>query len=603
MTFADSNRASIRYIPEATTDWGVTPANGVTRPVRFTSSSLTANKETTVSDELRADRMVSSVPEVSASSEGEINFELSAGSQDDFLQAFVLGAWTRPMTFDYFKGVTVSWTANNKIKIAGIDATSYFEAGRRIKTEGFAVNAVNNGYFEIDSIALVGSDTEITVTTTTSVIEGSSPYTKVLDANDVFVLNNSDIRLGTGGASTIDSNSNDAFASAIAAGQLTTGQMIFVDMPVSAITSDNFTITFTGTGADGDRITFNDGLNVLLLEAGVDYTTGADETATATSLALAINRKRAGGNLNMKATSAAGVVTVYVLSNASNSAIAESVDGNSEIAVSAKTTATNPSARGFYKVTGLTDDVIDVTPTPPTVASPGAVTVKGSMLRNPGDVADITPQSFTLEQSFNDVDKHFIQSGMRAGSFSLEVTTGSIVTGAINFMGKETLPLTSTQLGAAPYTPLESTATEVMNATTNVGNLTKNGEVLSTAVESLTLEGDASLRNQNAVGFKFARGIGTGRFNLTGSLTAYFEDMVMYNHFINHDTISIGFDFKDQDANVYYWTIPALKITSDPIAPGGIDQDVKEEMEWSALRDPATACMLQIDRFSSTNMS
>jgi hypothetical protein len=86
-------------------------------------------------------------------------------------------------------------------------------------------------------------------------------------------------------------------------------------------------------------------------------------------------------------------------------------------------------------------------------------------------------------------------------------------------------------------------------------------------------------------------------------MTAYFEDMVLYNHFINHDTISIGFDFKDQDANVYYWTIPALKITSDPIAPGGIDQDVKEEMEWSALRDPATACMLQVDRFSSVNFS
>jgi hypothetical protein len=603
VTFADSNRASIRYAIEATSDWGVTPASGVTRPMRFTSSSLTANKETTVSEELRADRMVSSVPEVSASSEGEVNFELSAGSQDDFLQAFVLGAWTRPMTFDYFKGTTVSWIANNKIKIAGVDAVGYFTAGRRIKTEGFAENAVNNGYFEIDSVALVGSDTEITVTTTTSVIEGSTSYTKVLDANDVMVLNNSDIRLGTAGAATIDSNSNDAFASAIAAGQLSTGQMIFVDMPVSAITSDNFTITFTGAGADGDRLTFNDGLNVLQLEAGVDYTTGVDETETAASLALAINTKRSGGNLNMKASSAAGVVTVYVLSNHANGAITETVDTNTVIAVSAKTVATAPNARGFYKITSLTDDIIGVTPTPPTVASPGAVTVKGSMLRNPGDVADITPQSFTLEQSFNDVDKHFIQSGMRAGSFSLEVTTGSIVTGAINFMGKETLPLTSTKLGAAPYTTLESTATEVMNATTNVGNLTKNGEILSTAVESLTMEGDASLRNQNAVGSKFARGIGTGRFNLTGSMTAYFEDMVLYNHFINHDTISIGFDFKDQDANVYYWTIPALKITSDPIAPGGIDQDVKEEMEWSALRDPATACMLQVDRFSSVNFS
>ncbi|MDW9531872.1 hypothetical protein GOB39_20060 [Sinorhizobium meliloti] len=599
MTFADSNRASIRYIAESTSAWGTIPANGNTRPLRFTSSSLTAQKETTTSEELRADRMVSSVPEVSASSEGEINFELSAGSQDDFLQAFVLGFWTRPMTFDYFKGVNVSWTANNTLKIAGEDATGYFVVGRRIKVEGFVANNVNNGYFEVAGVALVGADTEITVSSVTSVAEASSAHTKVLDANDVIVLNSAALRLGTAGAPTIDSNGGNAFASAIAAGQISVGQMLFVDLPVSATTFDNYAVTFAGPGQDGDKIVINDGLNVITLTAGVDYTTGVDATATAESFALAVNQKRVAGNLDAKAVAAAGVVTVYILSNHANSTLTESVDGAGEITLGVKAAATAPEARGFYKVTGVADDVLTLSPKPPTVAAPGIVTVKGSMLRNPGDVADITPQSFTLEQSFNDVDKHFIQNGMRVGSFSLEVASGSIVTGSMNFMGKETQTLTDTRLGKAPYTPLDSTATEVMNATTNVGNLTKNGEILSTAVQSLSLEGDASLRSQNAVGSKFARGIGTGRFNLTGALTAYFEDLTMYNHFLNHDTISIGFDFKDQDENVYYYTIPALKITSDPITPGGIDQDVLEEMEWSALRDPATKCMLQIDRFSS----
>ena len=603
MTFADSNRASIRYIAESVTEWGKIPENGKTRPLRFTSSSLTAQKETTVSEELRADRMVSSVPEVSASSEGEINFELSAGSQDDFLQAFLLGAWTRPMTFDYFKGVNVSWIANNKLKIAGIDATGYFVAGRRIKTEGFVANEINNGYFEVAGVAYVGADTEVTVTTTTSVAETSSAHTKVIDANDVLVRASSSLRLGTAGASSIDSNGTNAFASAIAAGQISVGQMLFIDLPVNAVTFDNYAVTFADVGANGDKVVINDGLNVIMLTAGIEYTTGATVDETATSFALAVNTKRVAGNLNVKAVAALGVVTLYVLSNHENSAVTVQAGGSGDVTVGAKAAATAPNARGFYKVTGVANDELMLTPKPPTVAAPGVVTVKGSMLRNPGEVADITPQSFTLEQSFNDVDKHFIQNGMRVGSFSLEVASGSIVTGAMNFMGKETQTLTDTRLGKAPYVALDSTATEVMNATTNVGNLTKNGEILSTAVQSLSLEGDASLRNQNAVGSKFARGIGTGRFNLTGALTAYFEDLTMYNHFLQHDTISIGFDFQDQDDNVYYYTIPALKITSDPITPGGIDQDVLEEMEWSALRDPATKCMLQIDRFSSVAAS
>ena len=96
MPFADANRAQIRYIEEST--FGVTPASGTTREVRLTSSSLTANKETVVSDELRADRMVSDIVEVSASSGGEINFEWSSGPQDEFLAAFLLSQWERPMT-------------------------------------------------------------------------------------------------------------------------------------------------------------------------------------------------------------------------------------------------------------------------------------------------------------------------------------------------------------------------------------------------------------------------------------------------------------------------------------------------------------------------
>lgn len=716
MVFADSNRASIRYIPESIAAWGVTPVDGKSRQLRFTSSTLSANKETVVSDELRADRMVSSVPEVGATSEGEVNFELSAGSQDDFLQAFVLGFWSRPMTFDYFKGNTVAWTANNQITLSGRDASEYFTIGRRIKTEGFA-NAANNGYFEISNIVYASPNTVITVSSTVGVPEAGTQSSKVLDANDVVILNNSDIRLGTGGESTIDSNATNAFASAIAAGQLVAGQKIFVDLPVSTDTFDSFEVTFAGTGVDGDGIAVSDGLQSKTLVAGVDYAQGVtfDVSATATltfgasaddgdtvtiagrtytfaatpsdpddvllagtisanianlvdainigaggglpnadvvasagpggnvmtvtavasgsagngivlassnasnvwsgntaggsdgdtaadvaiSFAAAVNALRNNSSFKVKAEIAGAVVTIFSLDNNVNFNVLEELDQSGDITVSAKAVAPNSGGRGFFTIVSAADDVLTVSPQPPTVAAPGVVVIKGSILRNPGDVSEITPQSFTLQQSFNDVDKHFIQNGMRVGTYSLDVSTGAIVTGTMNFQGKETSVLLNDKLGTAPYIPLESTATEVMNATTNVGTLTKNGLPLASAIQSITLEGDASLRNQNAVGSKFPRGIGTGRFNLTGTMTAYFETLDLYTDFLNHQTISIGWDFIDQDSNVYFYTIPAIKITSDPVNPTGIDEDVVEEMEWSALRDPATQCMIQVDRFSS----
>jgi len=155
LSFADANRASIRVIEESV--WGTTPASGKTREVRLTSSALSATKETVVSEELRADRMVSSLTEVSAASEGDINFEYSAGAQDEFLAAFVMGAWSRPMTRDFWKGRAISVTDTDEISYAGEDITDYLTVGQRILVKGFA-NAANNGYFDMNKANTVNGN-------------------------------------------------------------------------------------------------------------------------------------------------------------------------------------------------------------------------------------------------------------------------------------------------------------------------------------------------------------------------------------------------------------------------------------------------------------
>jgi hypothetical protein len=117
--FADSNRVGIRILEEGT--WGTTPVSGNTRELRLTSSSFAPTKDTVVSDEIRADRMVSALTEVAASSGGDINYEFSSGAHDELLAAFLMGAWTRPMELDFWSGVSVTITAVNVVKVTGID--------------------------------------------------------------------------------------------------------------------------------------------------------------------------------------------------------------------------------------------------------------------------------------------------------------------------------------------------------------------------------------------------------------------------------------------------------------------------------------------------
>jgi hypothetical protein len=603
--FADSNRSSLRYLLEDANAWGVTPATGAPREMRITGSQLAAQKETVTSEELRSDRMVPNIVEVGASAEGEINFEFSAGSIDDFLAAFLYGLWTRPMSFDIFKGIGVSITGAAEVTIASdAPVDYYFTVGRVVKLEGFKT-AANNTYGTVSAVVATGNNTVITLTGAVLTVEAGNDYAAILDANDVLVRATT-IRFGTAGASAIDSNGGNLFAAAIAAGQISVGQKLHID----GLGRETGTVTFTGVPAAGTRITISDGekrkgfqFGGVILPGYVDVAPGAALANTATNLAAAIMLETVRGNLKVKATSALGVVTLTNVADLSGGAIVEEVDTGAVMTV-VNFAGGDDTLRGVVTVTSIANDVIGITPAPTTNPNTGAakVVIKGSMIRNPSKVQDFVRQSFTVETSFEDVDRHFVATGLRVGQFELNVNSGEISTGNIQLMGRamERRIDNTSKLRNAPYKPKIAPAHEIMNATSNVGELSLDGRSDLAFIQSITLSGDASLREQRAVGHKYAVGIGVGRFQLSGSFSAYFETGELFDKFVNHDTIKLSFYYKDLGLNRYDFTIPAIKLTSDPVAPEGIDQDVVENIEWEAQRDPATSCMIQIDRFSST---
>jgi len=601
--FADSNRASLRYLLENANAWGVTPATGAPREMRITGSQLAAQKETVTSDELRSDRMVSNIVEVGASAEGEINFEFSAGSIDDFLAAFLYGLWSRPMSFDIFKGKHVAVASATTVTIAG-DYSAYLVAGRVVKLEGWKT-AANNTYGTIVSAVFATGVTTVTLSGVALVAELGSDYSALLDANDVLVQSTG-IRFGTSGAATIDSDGDDAFATAIAAGQIVVGQKLHID----GLGRESGTLTFTGAASAGLRVLISDGekrkgfqFGGVILPGYVAVLPGATATDTAANLTAAIALETTRGNLKIKALSALGVVTLTNLAGESGGAITEELDTANELTV-VDFNGGDDSIRGVFTVTSATDDVIGLSPAPATNANAGAakIVIKGSMIRNPSRVQDFVRQSFTVETSFEDVDRHFVGTGLRVGQFDLEINSGEISTGSIQMMGRamERRLSNTSLLRNAPYTPKDAPSHEIMNATSNVGELSLDGRSDLAFIQSISISGDASLREQRAVGHKYAVGIGVGRFQLTGSFSAYFETGELFDKFVNHDTLKLGFFYYDLGSNRYDFTIPAIKLTSDPVAPEGIDQDVVENIEWEAQRDPATACMMQVDRFSST---
>lgn len=592
---AESNRTSLRYIKEVA--WGTTPASGVTQEMRITKSSLEASKDTKVSEEIRADRMVPSIIEVAASSGGDIDVEFSAGSLDPFFEAFLLDYFNTSLNYFQVKGTAVTITDSNTVTLVGADYTSYLTVGQWFKLEGFLGAAANNGYYKIAAKAYASGNTTIDVTGTPFTAEVGSAFTKFLDANDVLIA--ATTASFTAG-NTIDGGGANGF------GNVKVGQKIYVE----GLGKETGTVQFDVTDPpEGSTVTVYDGVNeaivfefrtnlALVSEGNYGVALSGTPATQAASLAAAINKNFQLEAFDCSATVVTDTVTI-TNHNRTGGSITASDAGSTNLTAFAGGSATKG---GFFTVASVIDnDTITTVETLSADANAGAktVVVKGSHLRNPGVSSSITKQSFTIETGFTDVSKYFVMNGMRVGGIELNVDTGNIVSGKVSFQGRETVRSNSATLTGVGYTVLDSTATDVLNATSNVGQITKDGVALTSAISKLDFKGDAGLREQRAIGEKFPAGIGYGRLSISGSFAAYFDSFDLYDTFINHVTTSLGFDFTDVDHNTYFFSFPSLKVTSDKIVPDGIDKDVMDESDFTVQRDSVLKTMLMIDRFSS----
>jgi hypothetical protein len=91
MTTADTSQTQLASIVEVTA--GTTPATPAFTKVRYTGESLKHTRQNITSNEIRPDRNVSDLIQVGGSAEGSVNFELSYGAFDTWLESFMFAAW------------------------------------------------------------------------------------------------------------------------------------------------------------------------------------------------------------------------------------------------------------------------------------------------------------------------------------------------------------------------------------------------------------------------------------------------------------------------------------------------------------------------------
>lgn len=213
-------------------------------------------------------------------------------------------------------------------------------------------------------------------------------------------------------------------------------------------------------------------------------------------------------------------------------------------------------------------------------------TLKGNNIRN-----GTTNRSYLFEKEFADVSSYQQYPGCRVASFALEFATQAILTGTMSLMGKtQTADVTS----IASVTTAVNT-NPVLNASGNVARVWEGGQAVTGIVfQSISLSMTNNLRDQLQVGSASLAGIGTGRCEVTGSLTAYFEDNTLLNKFTGDTGTNLRLQIDDDNGNSYILDLPNVKLTEATIAAGGGNADIVQELSFGAVVDSTGTYAIQL---------
>jgi hypothetical protein len=197
--------------------------------------------------------------------------------------------------------------------------------------------------------------------------------------------------------------------------------------------------------------------------------------------------------------------------------------------------------------------------------------------------AGTTRRSFTLIREFadsGDATKFHRFTGVEFNTLKLNATPGGIVTATLGVIGKG---LSLDAAKPTDSTTAEANATQVFDA---FGGTVKEGGSTIAVVTELSLNLDNGMGARFVVGSAETLQPSQGRSNLTGQVTAYFEDHALLNKFINETESSLQFTLTD-GTNSYEILVPRIVYSGGQPDVSG-EGPVTLAMPFQALLDSDT---------------
>lgn len=203
-------------------------------------------------------------------------------------------------------------------------------------------------------------------------------------------------------------------------------------------------------------------------------------------------------------------------------------------------------------------------------------------------VAGVTPYSVQIERAFKDIGKYGKFTGCMVNTLALNIPANGMVTGTVGWIGASARysasPLVSdVSINASQtYCPFDSFT----------GVLMEGGTTLA-IVTSLDINLNNGLEPAFVVGQNYAPQITPGMCDITGTLSAYFQDTTLLQKFIDETESSLK--VKLGSSPYYIITLPAI-VYSGGDNPASGPGPIMLNMPFQALYESGTSKNITIER-------
>jgi len=211
-------------------------------------------------------------------------------------------------------------------------------------------------------------------------------------------------------------------------------------------------------------------------------------------------------------------------------------------------------------------------------------------------------RSFTFERQQQDTASTIYElfAGQFVDKLALSFKAKSVITGQISVKGKAAAAGTSRVSGASD---VAAPTFDVMNASSNVGQIILNGTAIQSVGPNFVLEGSINIAANGIeaipVGSLGPIDVVPGEFNVSGSLNTYLGDTTILSQLIANT--AIGFQTKlgraDGNRESYVFDLPRIKWSSGGSDVGGKNQLRQTMANYQALRDPTKTYTMSAGRF------